>query len=200
MATPTFTKLGLLDCYDCKMEVSPASLNSTGVHTCTHCHRAVSVRVFPALVRESKGDATPDSQVIATESSCFYHPTKTATVICDECGRFLCKLCDIALLDQHRCPGCMENVTANKSNKTAVRRYIHYDSISLYLAVGGMLFGFLSFITASASLYYVIRHWKSPHSILPRTRWRFVLAAIISLSTLALWGFFILALIADTSV
>ena len=56
-----------------------------------------------------------------------------------------------------------------------------------------MLFFFVTCITAPLTLYIVVRYWKTPASLLPRTRVRFVLAALIALLQIGGWGFFVLA-------
>jgi hypothetical protein len=193
---PTFKDWNLLDCTDCRLDVSEIALNSSASQTCQHCDRTVSVYVFPAMARDMKGAISQDQPVIASESSCFYHPQKTAAVICDTCGRFLCGLCDVDTHGGHLCTACLEIAAADEENPTTPVRYVHYDSIALLVVVVGILFWFISFITAFVSLYFVVRYWRKPLSVLPRNRWRFVVAALLSLATLGMWGTLVVTLIA----
>ncbi len=135
--------------------------------------------------------------MVAGEARCYYHGAKKASVVCDECGRFLCELCDIDFKGRHYCTSCLERASAEAEKPVAGKRYVHYDSIALTWAIGGLLIWFITFITASVALYYVVRHWRSPLSILPRRRWRFVVAGIVSLATLGLWSFFALQLVGN---
>lgn len=50
-----------------------------------------------------------------------------------------------------------------------------------------MLLFYFSLFTAPVALYYVIRYWKQPQGVLPRTRVRFVLAAVIAVAQLLGW-------------
>jgi hypothetical protein len=64
-----------------------------------------------------------------------------------------------------------------------------YDGIALTLAVLPILMWPLTFITAPASLFIVVRHWRSPLSVVPRTRVRYVLAALFAVAQIAGWLF-----------
>ena len=58
---------------------------------------------------------------------------------------------------------------------------------ALSLSVGGLflcLWG--AIFTAPMSLYVTVRHWKSPGSIIPRKKWRFVAAVVFSIISLVL--------------
>ncbi|MST95176.1 MAG: hypothetical protein EXS33_07910 [Pedosphaera sp.] len=50
---------------------------------------------------------------------------------------------------------------------------------------------FFTFITAPLAIFFAIRSFKAPGSILPRTRIRAWLALVIAGATLALWGVFL---------
>jgi hypothetical protein len=65
-----------------------------------------------------------------------------------------------------------------------------YDNLALALAAWPIIiFPFILFtiITAPAAIYVVLRFWGSTHSLLPRTRYRFVLALLIALAELVGW-------------
>ena len=51
-----------------------------------------------------------------------------------------------------------------------------------------MLIFYLTIFTAPFTLYLSIRYWREPMSVLPRRRWRFVVAILIALFQLAGWG------------
>jgi hypothetical protein len=62
-----------------------------------------------------------------------------------------------------------------------------YDSMALSLSVLPMLIFPFTIITAPIAIYIAIRYWKRPGSILPRTRFRFVLAILIALAQIVGW-------------
>jgi hypothetical protein len=88
---------------------------------------------------------------------------------------------------EHFCPSCLEaGVTKGKIGRLENRRTRH-DSIALTLAIAPMLFFYITLVTAPATLYVVIRHWKTPLSIVRRSRVRFVIAAVVALLQIAGW-------------
>lgn len=118
-------------CGDCSTPVPAESWNRVGVR-CRGCGHTVQVAVFPAIERVRSG-ALPEAIEIDTEASCYYHPSSRAAIPCDECGRFLCRLCEIEIDGRHLCPTCFESgVSANKLNVETSRTM--YDSIALALA------------------------------------------------------------------
>ena len=60
-----------------------------------------------------------------------------------------------------------------------------YDTIALIISTLPVLLFWPALIGAPTALYYVIRRWRTPLSILPRTRIRFVLAALFALAEIA---------------
>jgi hypothetical protein len=70
-----------------------------------------------------------------------------------------------------------------------------YDSIALALATLPALLFWPVVFTAPAALYVVVRRWREPGSLVPRTKVRFVLAALFALAEIAGVGFALWALI-----
>ncbi len=172
-------------CGDCSTPVPAESWNRVGVR-CRGCGHTVQVAVFPAIERVRSG-ALPEAIEIDTEASCYYHPSSRAAIPCDECGRFLCRLCEIEIDGRHLCPTCFESgVSANKLNVETSRTM--YDSIALALATLPTLLTWPVIVGAPAALYVAIRRWRAPGSIVPRTRARYYLALVFVLVDLGLIG------------
>lgn len=190
----TFADWKVLDCAECRLEPAAANLDVLELSECPHCGKRLAVHVFPAILDLEPKRPSADATIIGAESSCFYHAAKKATVICEGCGRFLCDLCDVEIEGRHLCTTCMEKATTRTVKPVAGTRYVHYDSIALAFALGGFVFWPTTFITASVALFYVFRRWRTTMSILPRNRWRFVVAGLVSAATLSVWGFFLLQL------
>ena len=173
-----------ISCSACSWPLPPEFWNRDSAARCPGCGTQVQVLVFPALARAGAG-ASPEALGEESEASCFYHPRNRAAVPCDECGRFLCRLCELDVDGRHLCPGCFAaGVRGRMIRETDTRRTM-YDSLALALATLPAIFIWPALVTAPVALYFVIRHWKSPRSILPRTRVRFVLAALFALAELA---------------
>ena len=176
------------------MATNPEDWNFPGGTDCSLCGQRVEVRVFPAIQNDGPG-ARPQAILGAEEAGCYYHPNNRAVTPCDNCGRFLCALCDLPLDGKHLCPHCVE--TGVRSNKLAAAdtQRTHYDSLALALATWPMLLFYFSLFTAPIALYYVIRYWKLPQSVLPRTRTRFVVAGLLAVMQLTGWVILAITLI-----
>jgi hypothetical protein len=146
--------------------------------------------VFPALFRPAVA-APAELAVEGGEATCYYHSRKKAVVPCDQCGRFLCSLCHVELSGQNWCPTCLEAHRRQGKLAQLDNRRTLYDSMALTLALGSILFWPVMLLTAPATLFMVFRYWRRPLSITPRTRARFVVAAILALLELAVVVFLI---------
>src|SRR5215470_9410999 len=105
---------------------------------CTACRAPLSAIVFRALFE--RPESAPGAAVMeAGESSCFYHPQKRAVVPCDQCGRFLCSLCQVDFLGGTWCPLCIDarRQKGQLSNLDAARTL--YDNVALVLSTFPLL-------------------------------------------------------------
>ena len=162
---------------------------------CPHCGREVAVVAFPASRRRAAvagaGMAASDG-----DSVCFHHQGKRAEVACEMCGRFLCDLCHVDLDGRAVCAACLTQMhthshkTRLTGNATSahVPRRIRYDKIALACVILSPFVCWGAFINAGVALYLCFRHWKTPISVIPRNRWRFVVAGIGAAVILALYG------------
>ena len=67
---------------------------------------------------------------------------------------------------------------------------VRYDSIALSLAVLPLLIFWLTLITAPIALYYCIKYWNTPVSIIKRSKLTFIVAALFATLELIGWGIF----------
>jgi len=68
---------------------------------------------------------------------------------------------------------------------------ILYDSAALSVAILPILFWPLTALTGPMAVFMGFRYWNAPSSIIPRTKIRLVLAIIIGLIQIVLWGWLI---------
>lgn len=162
-------------------------LKASDLQACPSCGVLTQAYVFPALLRVSAPEASGESLAGNDDATCFYHPGKKAVVPCDACGRFLCALCDVTFDDQHLCLSCLEKGKRKRKIKNLENERILYDRIAAYLAVVPMLFIFPTIITAPMVIFVTIRYWKSPGSIVRRSRIYFILAALIASLQITGW-------------
>jgi hypothetical protein len=184
-------------CPVCTRALPPDTWNLSYETYCPTCRAPITARVFPALLRAA-GGAIPELVVEGSEATCFYHVRKKAVVPCDQCGRFLCALCQVELSGQNWCPSCIELHRRQGTLATLDHRRTLYDNMALLLALGPIISVFLWFMTpftAPATLFVVFRRWRSPSSLVPRTKVRFVIAGVAALLEIGAWVFIIVSLI-----
>ena len=169
-----------ISCPKCGHRIHAARFNKPA-EACTGCSSKTIVAAFASLV-SGPSDASAGQRLMeADQASCFYHPNKTASVPCDNCGRFLCALCDVDFGGRRLCPACIEGGSNKESGSALDTDLILYDKLALFLAIVPMFF------TQLAAIFLAIKYWSSPISIPPRgpLRWRWILAVLIAL--LELW-------------
>ena len=169
-----------LVCLRCKSPIPAAAWNLDHA-ACPSCGAAISAFVFPAFFPKSAVPGTAAALSAEDEASCFYHPRKRAVAPCDQCGRFLCSLCQVEFLGQNWCPACIES-HRQKGQLAALdaRRPLH-DNMVLALATGPALLFWPIVISAPMALYMSIRYWRAPSSLVPRTKIRFWIASLLAL-------------------
>jgi DNA-directed RNA polymerase subunit RPC12/RpoP len=177
-------------CGACSFPVAPEAWNREDGARCPGCGQTVFAAVFPAIERSNAG-AVPEKIEESSESSCFFHPQSRAVIPCSGCGRFLCNLCDISIDGTHLCPACFQSGVRSKKLETLETVRSMHDTMALVLSTFPVLLFWPALITAPMALYIVIRRWRTPLSIVPRTRIRFVLAALFALVEISAFVIFI---------
>jgi hypothetical protein len=163
-----------LTCGACAWPMDPESWNLAGGVVCPRCRSRVDVTVFPAMLRSSTGSLP-----------------QPAVTPCEQCGRFLCRLCEIPLGTRIVCPTCFAAGARENRIQDLDRKRTMYDSIALLLSTLPGLLVWPALFAAPAALYFVVRYWRAPSSLVPRTRVRYYLAALFALAELTGIGFII---------
>lgn len=185
-----------LDCIFCHVPLLPSFTAEPRLAECPACHAPLMLAAFPALFQEQAVGQVGEPVVMDTESSCFYHPQKKAAVPCDDCGRFLCALCEVVIGTRHLCSSCIEGGRKKGNLKDIENSRILYDNIALALAIWPMLIFYFTVLTAPIAVFVAVRYWKAPTSILRRTKLRFVAAIGIGMLQMVAWGALIVTLVA----
>jgi len=180
-------------CPSCKAPFDPKYFNSGYFISCPACASALRVDVFPALIRPPN-IRRGENLIEEGQSSCFYHPAKNAEAMCDGCGRFLCGLCDIDMSGKHFCPSCIESGRKKGKMPALKNEYTRYDKMALAFAAVSILFWPISFATAPASLILSLYHWKTPCSLVQKSKSSFILSIILSLMIITAWIVVIMAM------
>lgn len=187
-------------CPSCNGALPAWSIRTNGAESlCPTCYSGLTIEVFPALFRRRTTIERSALTLAEGDACCYEHATKRAIEVCHACGRFLCALCEVEIQGKVWCPGCLPIGQAQAKGHPLETQRTLYDSMALALATWPMLlFLYPSMLTSPVVLYLVIRHWKSPSSLIPRNRWRFVLALMIALCELCLLALLILAVVIAT--
>ena len=176
----------ILACPNCRATVPFEDWNREHA-LCAACRAPLEALVFPALFSQAPTGSSGDRILEAGEASCFNHPDKRAVVPCDQCGRFLCSLCRVDFKGQNWCPACIQSwKLKGKLSELDPGRTL-YDNMALALAFLPALLIWPTIFTGPATLYLVFRYWRAPSSLLPRTRIRFVLAAVVACLQIGSW-------------
>ena len=178
-------------CSQCSAPLTQHALQTGGSLRCPACQAQLELEVFPALHRPQTRGGTAERILVEGEAGCFYHPEKRAVIPCDACGRFLCTLCDLEFNNQHFCPNCLQARQNQEQMPELVNRRLLYDSSALLLTLLMTLFfcvWFLWIVSAPVAIFLAVLSWKKPGSILHSNRWRAVLAIVLALIQLVIWG------------
>lgn len=174
--------MALLHCDKCQTALPGAVVNTGALAACPGCGVPTLVQVFPAFGRPAPRGRTAEALASAEDAGCFYHPGKKAVVPCDDCGRFLCALCDLALTaDRHVCPACAE--AAGRAGPAGLRGgpYMLYDRLTLGIACLGLIPGVNVFV-GPVALFLVVRFWNEPRrGVRARGPWRLGVAGALGL-------------------
>ena len=174
-----------LQCGNCQTWWSPALSQETSRLGCPNCNALTYIAVFPALTRIEPDNAA-EIVMTGTESTCFFHGTKVAERPCDQCGRFMCGLCDIDFENRHLCPDCLEKSFQKGEAQQFDKEFTYYDTIALGFAGVSLLVFYTSIVLSPIAIFIAIRYWKKPLSMAPRGKGRYVLAIMLSLLSLTI--------------
>jgi hypothetical protein len=178
-----------MDCLRCRSPLPSSLVNTDRFERCPSCGAKVRADVFPSALKK---DLRPDiGATVIDEGSaqCFYHPGKAAVAPCGSCGRLLCALCDVELTGEHICFSCLESGKKKKKRMDLENHRTLYDGIALRVALVPLLIFWFTCITAPVALYLSIRHYRTPSSIIPRTKVRYFAAGFLALFQIAGWVF-----------
>lgn len=178
----------MIACQNCHTELPDSFVNTGQLHQCPKCQAKIRVDLFNAFFKAPVPGQPADTIVQQGQAECFYHPGKTAVGACSSCGRLLCALCNVQWETSNMCMSCLQIGQRKRRITSLENDRVLYDNIALSVAVIPILsFWMLTFLTGPIAIYLSVRYWRTPLSILPRTRIRFILAIVVSGAQVAGW-------------
>jgi hypothetical protein len=118
---------------------------------------------------------------------------------CDNCGRFLCEICAINLGSRRLCAECLSQLRKRRDETGLVHHAALFDNVALFLVtapVVTLFFWFLTILSAPVSLFLSFYYWSRQWNLIPRSRFRFILAIPLSLLLIAFWVFLVYVIVA----
>src|SRR5580693_2661105 len=94
-----------IPCARCDSPLPLWELASGDAAVCKDCGSRNTVRVFPALLAPPAAPALAET-AIEGAAVCFDHLSNRAVSACQQCGRFVCRLCSVELSGGVWCPAC----------------------------------------------------------------------------------------------
>ena len=175
-----------LRCPACDGDILISELPSAATNSCPTCEKVLTVRWYPALTRKETVNAGRGI-LLEEESACFFHESKQAESLCEDCGRYLCALCEIVFEGKTLCPACLETAQEKETMDGLVRERFRHDSIALMLALLPILLVFPTIITAPVAVVYAIFRWNSAGSLVRSGKGVFAAAILLGLAQIGFW-------------
>lgn len=146
--------------------------------TCGHCRTVSMVERFPVHGRGLQPVAT-GAPSGADEATCFVHAEKRAESACDQCGRFMCALCEIRVGDRHLCPQCFGGASSHAQGPVPLERYRSMPArLAFWVALGSGILGPLALIGGPIAIFLAVRGLRRPGSL---TGQRHVVLAVLAI-------------------
>lgn len=183
----TELSVDVIACPHCRTVQSVDQVNTGRLQPCPGCSVLLRADVYKAFLRRVDQGNKAENVGAHGEAECFYHPGKKAVVPCNACGRLLCGVCRIELEEQSLCISCLQAGRDKRKISALQNQRTLYDSIALNLAFWPMLMIFPTLLTAPAAVYYAVRHWRAPATILQRTHLKNILALLLAAGQMAGW-------------
>lgn len=160
-----------LQCHRCATRLPSEPVPLQALSECPGCESRLAIHLFPAWGRSAPVGESAQPITDAREAACFFHADRRAVHPCDQCGRFLCALCDFPIGNRHLCGGCVEKSARGTHLGELERHRQRWDIIVWYCLVPPLFFcAYVVPITAIVGIVLGFKHLKSPPSLVARSR------------------------------
>ena len=152
------------------------------------------IRLFPAVIRSNKA-VQAEAVLEGGQSTCFFHAKLPATAVCDVSGRLICDLCKTEWNGKTVSFEALQSLLAEDVAVQQERRCTKWDDIALSLVIFPVLFAPVMILTAPGALGICLVKWrKGATSLLRRSRWRYVVAALLAILEMIVGGILVATL------
>jgi hypothetical protein len=179
-----------LSCPRCSEIIPLSRTESRQSLECPACRAEVEAFIFPAFQNDQV--AHPQIEIAQeSEAVCFFHSRYRAATPCDQCGRFLCRLCTIDVGTRRLCAECLARLRKQKDETGLIHNAALFDNTALFLVMAPTItiaLSFLTVISAPAALFLSLYYWPRQWTLLRRSRLRFGMAGLLSILVIACWA------------
>ena len=145
------------------------------------------IHLFPAYIKTQE-IAEAEVAMEDGQATCFFHPHLPATAICEVSGRMICNLCTTEFEGKTVSFEALKSLVSVQGKDAKSNVVTKWDSIALALAVLPMIFWIFTIFTAPIALgICIVKYRKGPTGIIPRPRWRYWVAGLVSLAQIVYW-------------
>jgi B-box zinc finger len=138
---------------------------------CPVCGTRMTISGFPALGQSTPASGTGE-RAVDGDAACFFHPEKKASMVCDQCGRYICALCDLPIGKRHLCPTCLESgLEKQERMPELLTKRLSWGKLSLFISLAVPVFCFpLAPISGAAAVFCGVYGWNKPGSLVKGRR------------------------------
>lgn len=160
-----------LRCHRCQSELPAEVVSLQALSECPSCHTTLRIVPLPGWGRGPRAGSAAQPIADGQEASCFYHADKRAVLPCDNCGRFLCALCDFHIGNRHLCTKCIETASKGTHLGELERHRRRWDILQWRLLVLPLLFClYLVPFCSIAAIVIGIKYRNAPPSLVSNNR------------------------------
>lgn len=175
-------------CPSCRRPLPESAQALAALQACPGCARPIEIQPFPGLTRIPTVGRPAESITGEGEAACFFHAAKKAVVPCDDCGRFLCSLCDIELEGRHLCPNCLQAGQTRGDLPGLEGSRTRHDLVVWLLNLGLLTCVGAPFI-AVANIIITLLCWNKPGSRVTNHRTSMLVGTLLSVGVTVFMAF-----------
>ena len=176
-------------CARCSMPLPKWELLKADTASCPSCGSSNTVHLFPAALADAA--AVRSEAALEGEANCFDHPGKRAVAACQQCGRFVCGLCEVEFGSGVWCPSCVASTGGRTKHVNSASSRMLYDTWALFIPLALMVIWPLTILSAPAVIALAFMKWNQPISLVRHNRWRFVVGLVLAVAQGVAWIWFI---------
>lgn len=171
-----------LACPACGSPKSAGFPLGTASTTCLACRKPVEALLLPRAHAPASPPPLPGAPPAPGDALCFYDSTQKANCLCTQCGVLVSDSWSANWGSRKVCLRCLEKLRESGRDSNFESSRLQWDNICLLLSstIFIVIFPYFAIIAAPAALVLGIRAWNRPRSLVPRSRFRLIVALILS--------------------